>query len=122
MATALGERLAAVRRERGWSLRRVEADTGIRNAHLSQIETGAIERPEPGILWTLAAAYGLGFDDLMRLAGHVQDREEHRPSGHGAAVAWRALTALTPNEQREVLEFMAKLRRERATDARGDPG
>ncbi len=121
MATALGTKLAAARQERGWSLRRVEADTGIRNAHLSQIETGAIERPEPGILWTLAEAYGLDFDELMRLAGHVQAREEHRPSGPGAAVAWRALTALSPDEQREVLEFMAKLRR-RPADERGGPG
>ena len=43
MAESLGKKLAAARAARNWSLREVERRTGIHNAHLSQIETGAIE-------------------------------------------------------------------------------
>lgn len=120
MPTALGKKLAKARHGRGWSLRHVETSTGIRNAHLSQIETGAIERPEPSILWTLAETYGLDFDELMRLADHVEGRDGKTSSGHGAAVAWRVLSTLTPDEQREALTFMANLRRRRTGDRTGD--
>lgn len=107
--TPLGDKLAEARKERGWSLRRVETDTGIRNAHLSQIETGTIERPEPNILWTLASAYGLDYAELLRLAGHVGGGEKASRTPM-SAVAWRA-EDLTPEEQEKVLRFMDGLRR-----------
>ncbi len=111
MATDLGRKLAAAREKRGWSLRDVEKRTGIRNAHLSQIETGAIERPEPYALWTLALIYDLDFGELLRLAGHLQGGNEHTIRRSQAAVAWRALEELSPDEQQQVLEFMAELRK-----------
>jgi HTH-type transcriptional regulator, competence development regulator len=110
MPTPLGERLKAARHARGWSLREVESRTEIRNAHLSQIETGAIERPDPNILHVLAGAYGLDFPDLMRLAGHARGDDQ---LGVDATVAWRALEELSPEERRDVLAFMAELRRKR---------
>jgi transcriptional regulator with XRE-family HTH domain len=122
MPTPVGQTLTAARKDRGWSLRDVEGLTGIQNAHLSQCETGAIARPGPGVLWTLAEIYGLDFDELMGLAGHVQQGGQRSPTVLGAAVVWRALTALTPGEQRQALEFMRELRRRRVTDPEGGPG
>lgn len=122
MPTPLGQTLTAARKDRGWSLRDVEGMTGIQNAHRSQCETGAIARPGPGVLWTLAEIYGLDFDELMRLAGHVQHTSQQAAPEPGAAVAWRALTALTPGEQRQVVDFMRELRRRRATDGDGGVG
>lgn len=116
MAKTLGETLAAARGQRGWSLRAVEKKTGIHNAHLSQIEKGTIERPDPNMLWTLATIYELNFQDLMRLAGHVGQRQANdtRRSVMGAALY--ALDDLSAEEQREVLDFMTKLRRNRSGD------
>jgi len=111
MSTPLGNTLAAARRERGWSLRQAEAETGIRNAHISQIETGAIERPDPNILWSLAVAYGLDFDEIMRLAGHVKAGGTGDAHKYRAQVAWRALGDLTAEEVEEVLRFMDGLRK-----------
>ncbi len=122
MPTPLGQTLTAARKDRGWSLRDVEGLTGIQNAHLSQCETGAIARPGPGVLWTLAEIYGLDFDELMDLAGHIQHTGQRSAPELGAAVAWRALTALTPGEQRQVLDFMRELRHRRAKDAEGGAG
>ena len=41
----LGSFLAVLRRSKGLSLRAVEAETGISNAYLSQLETGKIREP-----------------------------------------------------------------------------
>lgn len=106
----LATTLAGARRRLGLSLREVERRTGIRNAHLSQIETGTIARPEMALLWELAVAYGLDFAELLRLAGY-----EAAPEGDRGrmTVALRALGQLTPEEQAEALRFMAELRRRR---------
>jgi transcriptional regulator with XRE-family HTH domain len=48
----------AAREQQQLSLRELEACTGIASAHLSQIETGAIARPLPGLILKLAAGVG----------------------------------------------------------------
>jgi transcriptional regulator with XRE-family HTH domain len=113
MENALGELLREERTKRGWSLREVAEKTGIHNAHLSQIESGGIARPAPNLLFTLAALYGLRYEELMRLAGHLRTdgRKQTRRSLQGAAL--HALEELTPKEQRRVLEYMKSLRAHR---------
>lgn len=109
MPGTLGETLAAARIQRGWSLREVERRTGIHNAHLSQIETGAIERPAPNVLWALAEVYELDYQELLRLAGHVE-RAGVKP-GNLVGAALRSMGDLTDDQQREVLGFMEKLKK-----------
>ena len=93
----LGAVLRAARTRHGLSLREVERRTGIRNAHLSQIETDTIAKPEMALLWELASLYALDFARLLALAGHA--------AGGAAAergritVALRALGELSPDEQ-----------------------
>jgi transcriptional regulator with XRE-family HTH domain len=114
---ALGELLKKERTKRQWSLRDVEEKSGIHNAHLSQIESGAIARPAPNLLFTLAAVYDLRYDELMRLAGHLKaDDRKSRRSLQGAAL--HALDELTPKEQRRALEYMKSLRADRAASGR----
>jgi transcriptional regulator with XRE-family HTH domain len=103
--------LRDARRSRGLSLREVERRTGIGNAHLSQLETGTIARPEPALIWELAVLYELDFAELLALAGRGV-----RPDARGErmTVALRALGELTAQEQSEVLRFMAELKRRRS--------
>jgi transcriptional regulator with XRE-family HTH domain len=63
--TEVGTVLAAARKERDWSLREVERRSGVPNAHISQIETGAIRSPELATLQPLAKAYGIQLADLV---------------------------------------------------------
>jgi transcriptional regulator with XRE-family HTH domain len=109
VTTRLGETLARARDERGWTLREVERRTGIQNAHLSQIETGVIERPAPNVLWTLAEVYALEYHHLLRLSGHVQTAARAMP---GAVVgqALRTMGDLTPEQQKQVLDFIHEIR------------
>lgn len=112
--TALGEKLADARKRRGWKLREVERRTGIHNAHLSQIENGGIARPNPNVLWTLAELYQIDYQELLRLAGHVEAGAADAASKRSpVGAALRAMGDLTPDEQREVLEHIEQLRRER---------
>lgn len=106
----LGEELKAARERRGFSLRDVERRTGIRNAHLSQIETDTISRPEMAILWELAALYGVDFGELLRLAGHNTGAETSARGRRRLTVALRALSELTPAEQADVLRYMAEVK------------
>jgi transcriptional regulator with XRE-family HTH domain len=110
MEESLGQKLAAARAERGWSLREVERRTGIQNAHLSQIETGAIERPAPNVLWALAEVYELDLRELMRMSGHVEAAAKGTP-GSVVGAALRALGEMSPGQQEEVLEFMKEIQK-----------
>ena len=114
--TELGELLARARASKEVSLREVEAATGINNAHLSQIESGEIERPAVGILWKLANFYGLNFDRLMRLAGHIQPKGTSSRRRSLAATALHAIDDLSPQEEQELLDFMETLRRRRSAE------
>lgn len=115
---SLGDALRTARQRRGLSLRDVERLTGIRNAHLSQLETGGIARPEMALLWDLATVYELDFSRLLRLAGHsggpAETAGERRQR---MTVALRALGELTPEEQAAALDYIAELKRRRAGDA-----
>lgn len=111
MPTPLGERLRDARDHLGWSLREAERQTGVSNAHIVQIEKGTIARPDPNVLWALASGYGIGFEELMALAGHLIDDPDAQPM-MGAAL--RALGELTQEDRRAVLEFMADLKHRRS--------
>lgn len=113
MPTELGDLLRKARDKKRLSLRDVEREIGIHNAHLSQIEKGTIERPDPNILWSLSALYELDFRRLMRLAGHVEkDTGGNRKSLVGTAL--HALGDLTPTEQQDVLNYMSQMKRKRS--------
>lgn len=110
----LGDVLKEAREAAHLSLREVERRTGIRNAHLSQIETGTIARPEMAMLWDLAALYGLDYTDLLARGGYGDSEEMSGRQRQRTTVALRALGELTPKEQADVLDYMAKVKSHRA--------
>jgi transcriptional regulator with XRE-family HTH domain len=109
----LGNVLKEARGGRDMSLRDVERETDISNAHLSQVESGRIEKPDMALLYTLATLYRLDYRELLVLAGYGvaqggSGRERQRMS-----VAMRAMGELSAKEQNEVLGFMSEVRRRR---------
>ena len=110
---SLAQVLADARHGLGLTLREVERRTGIRNAHLSQIETGTIARPEMALLWELSVAYGLDFARAarprrLRVGGGGVGGRSRADDRRAAGPA-----QLTPDEQAEALQFIAELRRRR---------
>jgi HTH-type transcriptional regulator, competence development regulator len=109
---ALGKHLAAIRDDRGFSLRRVEELTNklVSNAYLSQIETGKVLQPSPNILHELARVYKTSYEQLMELAGYFTPKHT-KDEAHGRAATFAALN-LTEAEQDELLQYL-KYRRSR---------
>jgi HTH-type transcriptional regulator, competence development regulator len=115
-ADSLATILRAARRERCMSLRDVERAIGIRNAHLSQLETGRIVKPEMALLWELAALYALDFGELVALAGYAGAADSSPQRRQRMTVALRALGELTAAEQEDALRYMAQIRNRRPGD------
>jgi transcriptional regulator with XRE-family HTH domain len=103
----LSEVLRRLREAKGLSLRQVEKKTGVSNAYLSQIETGKIGEPSPHILHKLSEVYEISYQDLMKLAGYIKEKEgEHVKDKVMSDVAFSAYSELSPEEKEEVLTFL----------------
>jgi transcriptional regulator with XRE-family HTH domain len=116
MPKSLGSVLKQTRERQNLSLRDVEKRTGIRNAHLSQIENETITKPEMAMLWDLAALYGLDYTQLLRLAGYRNRGQASGRERQRMTAALRALGELSAREQTEALRFMADLKAKRVRE------
>ncbi len=72
--------LRRLRQEKGLSLKRVEAASGVSNAYISQLERGRRTAPHPEILKGLARAYGVPVETLLRAAGYLENEPETVPA------------------------------------------
>jgi len=67
----LGDFLKELRERKSVSLKKVEDETGISNAYLSQLETGVRQRlPNPDRLKALADYYNVSLQQLLEKAGY----------------------------------------------------
>ena len=89
----LGDILRRARQHQGLSLRQVEQRAGVSNAHLSQIERGAIRRPDPAIVMNLAELYGLNYELIAEWSGYLS-AEGTRGSAAMAGMALRLFVEL----------------------------
>ena len=106
----LGGLLADLRAAKGLSLRQVEeaTDRAVSNAYLSQLEKGKIQQPSPNVLHSLAEVYAVPYETLMERAGHLLP-SEGREGPHRRLAAF-AIDDLTPEEEEELLKYLAFLR------------
>lgn len=108
---SLGQYLANVRVAKRMTLREVEQATDgvVSNAYLSQLEHGKITQPSPNMLHSVAEAYGIAYELLMEKAGYVTAASTKGSGKHGR-IATFAADDLTPEEQEELLKYLAFLR------------
>jgi transcriptional regulator with XRE-family HTH domain len=119
MSNPLAKVLRQVRGIQGVSLREVERKTGVSNAYLSQLESGAAARPSPQVLHKLSAFYEVPYESLMEAAGYLEPtRGNSGSSGRqrkrlGTLQAALMSAKLTDEEQIRVAEFIEFLRSKR---------
>lgn len=111
----LGTLLADLRAAKRLSLREVEEATSrtVSNAYLSQLENGKIGKPSPNVLHDLADVYGVPYETLMEKAGYLRPAETRRGTGRRRLAAF-AISDLTPDEEEELLKYLAFLRSRRS--------
>lgn len=59
-----GKRLEALRKSRGWTRYRLQKESKLTQTQIAAIEEGSIKNPTLGTLERLAAAFGMGIDEL----------------------------------------------------------
>lgn len=107
----LGKYLARTRTDAKLSLRAVEAETGVSNAYLSQLETGKIKTPSPSVLHTLAERYQISYAHLMELAGYpIPETGQPRLNTPSSQFAAR-LGVVTPDEEDALVDFLELIRK-----------
>lgn len=116
---SLGRYLAAIRDDRGLTLRQVEEATKkqVSNAYLSQIENGHIQKPSPNILHALAELYAISFEGLMDKAGFFTTTHERAEGERHGRIATFAEHNLEPQEEAELIAYLKFIRsRKRSGD------
>lgn len=118
-AGTLGQHLAAIRRDRRFSLRQVEELTNklVSNGYLSQIENGYISQPSPNILHALAQVYKSSYQQLMELAGYITAKPT-KTGAHGQAATFSELN-LTEQEETELLDYLRFIRQRQEKSSEG---
>lgn len=111
----LGPFLAATRKDRKLSLREVEAETGISNAYLSQLETGKIREPSPVNLHKLSELYRVSYPMLLELAGYPVPG---RPAKSEESTIAARLGPVTKEEEDELADYLQFLRAKRGRGGR----
>lgn len=111
----LGKFLAAVRSDRGLSLRQVEEKSGkeVSNAYLSQLENDRVKQPSPSILHSLSIIYEIDYILLMERAGYLNAQEAPTVSKRHGRAATFAEFDLTADEETELLRFLKFMRSEK---------
>lgn len=116
--TGLGSYLLSLREAKRLTLREVEEATekAVSNAYLSQLETGKIVKPAPGVLHALALVYAIPYERLMEKAGYLppasvptgglRSAGQKRSPGRGTF----AVEDLTQEEEEKLLEYLGFLR------------
>ena len=114
----LGQYIASVRKDRGFSLREVERATNnvVSNGYLSQIENGQIKRPSPNILHALGELYGISYESLMERAGFITPTKSRAAFERHGRIATFADKNLTEEEEAELVRYLDFMRSRRKSD------
>jgi len=114
MDLKLAETLRTLRVMSGSSLRQVEKKTGISNAYLSQLETGATQNPSPQVLHSLADYYAVPYESLMEAAGYLRPATDSPSKQRLGGIEVALMSAkLDEDEQQRVVQFIDFLRSQR---------
>lgn len=107
----LGKLLKQYRELNMLTLRAVEEKTGISNAYLSQLENDKIAHPSANTLYKLSTLYGVDLETLLSVGGVIEKKEQSTPKHKILqSVAASAGTALTDEEEKELLNYLNFIR------------
>lgn len=118
----LGRRIRQLRDGLGLTHEQVAKLAGISRSYVSRIEADKVDLPSKEVLPRLAEALGTSRDDLLRASGYLEPFPTLLDDP-AMEIAFRHVETLPPEDQREVLEFVAYvMHRRRRRGAAGESG
>src|SRR5579872_1107534 len=103
----LGQFLKKMRLHKNYTLRYIEESTEISNAYLSQLENDKIKRPSANNLHKLADFYKIDFNQLLSLAGILEN--DGLPSKSFGEYVF-SKDNLTTEEEEELIQYLKFIR------------
>ncbi|MCR8978655.1 helix-turn-helix domain-containing protein [Brevibacillus laterosporus] len=85
---AFGEELRQLRKEKGFSIRKLSELSGVAHSYLSQVETGKRGIPKVETLEKIAAGLDIPLEDLLVLAGYIDPEDYMRMKNEREDVEW----------------------------------
>jgi transcriptional regulator with XRE-family HTH domain len=107
----LGSLLSTARERCNLTLRAVEAQTGISNAYLSQLEKSKIKAPSPIVLHKLSELYGISYAMVLEQAGYPVPAERKAHADRHKLAA--RIGPTTEEEADSLVEYLQFLRSRR---------
>lgn len=106
----LGSTLKNSRELSSMTLKQVEAETGISNAYLSQLENDKIKKPSASVLYKLATVYKLDLNSLLEASGVIKktakETEDEKPESEFLKRLAFYAKDLNKAQQEEVLKHL----------------
>lgn len=128
----IGDYIRSLREARGWGVNKLALMSGVSNAEISRIENKERKRPHPDTLIKIARALNHPVEEFYRILGYLdasgvaEKSAEYSPSRArpDTFAAWRptGYDQLTPEQQREVDEFIAYVRHKYGKGGQHDRG
>lgn len=115
MSTPFGEKVRALRRERGVTLKQLANALGVSEAYLSALETGRRPRPTPARVDQICAYFGIIWDeadalkDLARLSQPRVTIDTTGLSANATELANRLAQRLRRLDEATIQELLARL-------------
>lgn len=106
----MGERIRSAREAAGLSTQTAAEAAGISTGYLFKIESGVVGTPSPRVLHRVGDAVGVGYWDLMKLAGYVVPDGEQPAPAPRPAPAGGATNELIVELLEEIREDVRALR------------
>jgi transcriptional regulator with XRE-family HTH domain len=72
-----GEYIKSLRIEKGFSQRDLSQLSGVSNAEISRVETGARKKISPVTLKSLYKCLGVSYEELLQRAGYIEEIIDH---------------------------------------------
>lgn len=110
----LGRRIKELRRTRGLKAVQLAELAGISRSYVRRMEADRVNLPGRRVLWALAEALASTPNDLLAAAGYLRP-EIPRLRDPGLETAFRYTESLPEGLQREVLDFVAHVSRQRGS-------
>jgi transcriptional regulator with XRE-family HTH domain len=100
-------RLREARGQRELSLEAAAREADISAAYMHKLEAGRVNSPSPHVLRRLAGALGVGYSELMELAGYLEPATERRekPMAPGKAPTNSEIVRLLEELRAELAEL-----------------